>query len=141
MSANPFEDFIKFIFDKHDKENWITVYKSDPLNNSDHDGGMYCALMSKDKTEKSMDQAGWGLMIGSEAPGFCISSVDGIKKTTYYTNAHEGFLRIILNRDFHGRKEGYIEILEEFRLFYNLYFDNKTCSYIIKVSEFIFFHK
>jgi hypothetical protein len=64
-----------------------------------------------------------------------------LKKTTYYTNAHEGFLRIILNRDFHGRKDGYIEILEEFRLFYNLYFDNKTCSYIIKVSEFIFFHK
>ena len=82
---------------------------------------MYCALMSKDKTEKSMDQAGWDLMIGSEAPGFCISSVDGIKKTTYYTNAHEAFLRIILNRDFHGRKDGYIEILEEFRLFYNLY--------------------
>jgi len=130
VSANPFDDFIKFILEKYGEENWITVYKRDPINNGDHDGGMYCALVSKERTEKSMDQAGWDLMIGSGGPGFCTSYEDGIEKNTYYTNADEGFLRIVLNRDFHGRKDDYIEILEEFRLFHNLYFDNKTGFYI-----------
>lgn len=130
MSVNPFKDFIKFILEKHGEENWITVYRHDPINNSDYDGGMYCALVSKEKTEKSMDQASWDLMIGSGGPGFCTSYEDGHKKTTYYTNSDDDYLRIVLNREFHGRKDDYIEILEEFRLFHNLYFDKKTGFYI-----------
>lgn len=130
MSNNPFEDFIDFIANKHGEENWVTVYKLDSINNSDHDGGMYCALISKENTEKAMEKAGWDLMVGSGGPGFCTSYQDGESTTSYYTNSDEGFLRPVLVRDFHGRKDDYIEILEEFRLFHNLYYDEKSGSYL-----------
>lgn len=131
MSNNPFEDFIEFVIGKHGEENWVTVYKQDPINNGDHDGGMYCALVSQEKTEKAMQQTGWDLMIGSGGPVFCTTYKDGESITSYYTSSDEGFLRPVLNRDFHGRKDDYIEILEEFRLFHNLYYDKKSGSYLI----------
>ncbi|MBD2036215.1 hypothetical protein H6F76_14440 [Leptolyngbya sp. FACHB-321] len=130
MSINPFEDFIKFISDKHGEENWVTAYKHEPINNSAHDGGMYCALITQESTEKAIDQPGWDLMSGSGGPGFCISYEAEKEATTYYTNPDERFLRLVLNRDFHGRKKDYVEILEEFRLFHNLYYEIKNSSYI-----------
>ncbi|EHS7016815.1 hypothetical protein ACUB10_001073 [Escherichia coli] len=129
MTNNPFVDFIEFLTNKHGEEVWVTVYKTEEIKNTDHDGGMYCALVSKEKTEKAMNQAGWDLMIGSGGPGICTSYQDGKSINTYYKNSDNGFLRLILVRDFHGRKEKYIEILEEFRLFHNLYYDNKSGSY------------
>ncbi|SFN56590.1 hypothetical protein SAMN05660284_01778 [Formivibrio citricus] len=130
MSQNPFEDFIDFLSKKHGEELWVTVYKHEPNNDTDHDGVMYCALVSKEKTEQAMQRPGWDLMIGSGGPGFCKSYQSGEEITTYYTNLDYDFLRLILVRDFHGRKEDYIEILEEFRLFHNLYHDKKTGSFI-----------
>ena len=130
MSNNPFEDFIDFLANKHGEELWVTVYKREPINNTDHDGGMYCALVSQEKTEQAIKQPGWDLMIGSGGPGFCTSYQDCEEVTTYYTNSDDDFLRPILVRNFHGRKEDYIEILEEFRLFHNLYHDNKTGSFL-----------
>lgn len=130
MSINPFKDFINFIANQHGKENWVTVYKNSPINDSDHDGGMYCALIIPENTEEAMDQPTWDLMIGSGGPGFCISYDAEVKVTTYYSNPDEGFLRLVLNRDFHGKRSDYIEILEEFRLFFNLYYDARTESYI-----------
>lgn len=62
--------------------------------------------------------------------GFCTSFLDGEEITTYYTNSDNDFLRPVLVRDFHGRKEDYIEILEEFRLFHNLYHDNNSGSFV-----------
>lgn len=129
MTQNPFEDFIEFITNQHGEEIWITVYKTEKINNSDHDGGMYCALVSKEKTKKAMETHVWDLMIGSGGPGFCTSYENGKSLTTYYKNPDEGFLRPVLIRDFHGRKDNYIEILEEFRLFHNLYHDSKSGSY------------
>ncbi|EFE6898581.1 hypothetical protein GFB13_12435, partial [Escherichia coli] len=59
MTNNPFVDFIEFLTNKHGEEVWVTVYKTEEIKNTDHDGGMYCALVSKEKTEKAMNQAGW----------------------------------------------------------------------------------
>lgn len=129
MIRNPFDDFIESTIKKHGEEMWVTVYKMERINNSDHDGGMYCALVSKEKTKKAMEQNGWDLMIGAGGPGLCTSYKNGKSSTTYYKNSDEGFMRLVLVRDFHGRKDSYLEILEEFRLFHNLYHDAKSDSY------------
>jgi hypothetical protein len=129
MLDNPFDDFIDFLNNKHGEELWITVYKNEPINNSEQDSGMYCALVTKDKTEEAMNEAGWDLMIGCGAPGFCTSYENGKKTTTYYTNSDEDYLRLVLIRDFQGRRDGYIEILEEFRLFHNLFYCKDTGTY------------
>lgn len=129
MTQNHFEDIVEFITNQHGEEMWVTVYKTEKINNSDHDGGMYSALVSKEKTKKVMEQYGWDLMIGSGGHGFSTSYKNGKSFTTYYKNSDEGFLRPVLIRDFHGRKDNYIEILEEFRLFHNLYHDVMSGSY------------
>ena len=130
MIENPFTDFIAFIADKHGEENWVTVYKYTPIDGGDHDGGMYCALVSPDKAERALSDNSWDLMVGAGGPGFSTSYESGAKTTRYYTNADEGYLRLVLNREFHGRKEDYIEILEEFRLFHNLFHDQKTSKFL-----------
>lgn len=70
------------------------------------------------------------MIVGSGELGFSMSYEDGGEITTYYPNPDDDFLRPVLVRDFHGRKEDYIEILEEFRLFHNLYHDNESSSFI-----------
>lgn len=146
MMKNPFHDFIDFLTNKHGEEVWVTVYKREPIENKDHDGGMYCALVSKENTEDALSRASWDVSFGSGAPGFCTSYEDGKEVTTYYLNSDEGYLRPVLIRDFHGRKDTYIEILEEFRLFHNLYYyqdkglytvfdDSGDEEEVIKISE------
>lgn len=146
MHENPFNDFIASITTKHGEENWITVYKNTLINDSGHDEGMYCALVTPEKSEQAMTNISWDITIGAGSPGFSMFYEDGIRVTRYHTNTDEGYLRLVLNRDFHGRKKDYIEILEEFRLFHNLFHDQQIGNYvafddsgdeleIIKISE------
>lgn len=130
MSTNPFDDFISFITKNHGEENWVTVYKRIPITGGSEDGGMYCALVNPERTEISLSQPSWDLTIGAGGPGFCTSYENGDEVTSYYINADEGYLRLVLNRDFHGRKDDYIEVLEEFRLFHNLYCQHGGSSYL-----------
>lgn len=130
MIENPFTDFIAYIAEKHGEENWVTVYKYTPIDGGDHDGCMYCALVSPDKAVKALGDNSWDLMVGAGGPGFSTYYENDVKTTSYYTNADEGYLRLVLNRDFHDRKEDYIEILEEFRLFHNLFHDQKTAKFL-----------
>lgn len=130
MLQNYLEDFVEFLTGKHGEELWVTVYKREPINNTDHDGGMYCSLVEKEKTMDAMQRPGWDLMVGSGGPGFCTSFQDGEEVTTYYTSSDTEFLRPVLVRNFYGKKEDYIEILEEFRLFHNLYHCSKNGSYL-----------
>lgn len=130
MTANPFEDFLQYVGKNYGEENWVTVYKDIETSDNSEDGGLYCALVSKDQTEKALNQTRWDVMIGAGGPGFCTYYEDGKSITTYYNAEEEGFLRLVLNRDFHGRENNYIEILEEFRLFHNLYFRTRDATYI-----------
>lgn len=51
-------------------------------------------------------------------------------KVKYFPHGNiEGFQPVVLERHFHGIKDDYEEISEEFRLFHNLYFDAKTNKY------------
>lgn len=130
MVKHPFDDFIDFLNNKHGEEVWVTVYKSDKIGSNNFDGAMYCALVDQENTADAMSRNGWDLTIGSGGPGFCTYYEEGEEITEYYANSDEGFLRPILVRDFHGRKDDYIEIIEEFRLFHNLYHDPKSNTYM-----------
>ncbi|WMW64008.1 hypothetical protein [Nitratidesulfovibrio liaohensis] len=130
MCANPFDDFISFITQKHGEENWVTVYKSIPINKGSEDGGMYCALVSPEKAKNALCQPNWDLLIGTDSPGFSTSYENGVGNIRYCTKFDEDLLRLVLNRDFYGRKNNYTEIIEEFRLFHNLYYHHDTSSYL-----------
>jgi hypothetical protein len=129
MSKQPLDDYLDFIKNKHGEENWITVYKDIGEPGDREDGGFYCALVTQHMTARAMDNSSWDLMIGSGSPGFTSSYDNGVEVTTYQRDSYDGLRRLVLYRDFHGRKENYLEILEEFRLIHNLYCDEKAGIY------------
>lgn len=131
MATNPFNDFIESIVHNHGEENWVTVYKNLPIaEKGDEDGGMYCALVEFDQTEHALGQFSWDIRVAAGRPGFCVTYEDGEEITSYHTNPDERYKRIVLVRDFAGLKDNYVEILEEFRLFHNLYYDKKMSVYL-----------
>ena len=124
------KDYEEFIKSNHGDDNWITVYKSLPISDKDNDAGMYCALVSKNETNKTMQNDGWDISIGKGGSGFSYTSEKGEKLVSYHLNIDEPFLRLILVRDFNGIVENSVEVLEEFRLLFNLYHDKKNNRFL-----------
>ncbi|MBE8233594.1 MAG: hypothetical protein HAW67_07630 [Endozoicomonadaceae bacterium] len=122
MPNNSFNDTIDFLKNKHGEQKWTTVYET----NSDDNQYLYCAFVAKEAIDKAMNNVNWDVMIGSGGPGIIESS----EEVTYHTNINEPFLRLVLDRDFHGIKNSYLEILEEFRLFHNLYYEKDSNTYL-----------
>lgn len=119
-----------FITQKHGEENWVTVYRLLPISDSEQDAGMYCALVTQDSTDQAMSNTGWDIGFGQGGSGFSCTSEDGKSKVDYNLNIDDPFLRLVLQRDFNGLCENYCEILEEFRLLYNLFYDPNKNIYL-----------
>ena len=94
-----------------------------PLYLSDKEGGrdhvIYCALIPSGQIKEILKNSSWDFMLG--AAGMPDGSINGIKP-------------LVIDRSFYEIKDSYREISEEFRLFHNLYHDEKTNKYI-KIDE------
>ncbi len=123
------QDIVEHITGKHGHEMWIPLYKKITKSDRSEDGSYYCALVSKGATEKAMEQSTWDLMLRGGGPTFITTYGEGGALSTYHERSDDEFRRIVIGRDFHGRKDNYFEISEEFRLFHNLYFDNKKSTF------------
>lgn len=124
------KEYESFITQKHGEENWVTVYRLLPISDSEQDAGMYCALVAQDSTDQAMSNTGWDIGFGQGGTGFSCTSEDGKSKVDYNLNIDDPFLRLVLRRDFNGLCENYCEILEEFRLLYNLFYDLNKKIYL-----------
>jgi len=109
-------------------EEWITLYFYESYP---HGSRCYhCALIPKRQVERAVKDAGWDLMIGNGLPGFSQSHVSGKMKTRYERFSSLPIEPLILRRSFHGLKPDQFDILEEFRLFHNLYHDRRNEKYV-----------
>jgi hypothetical protein len=146
MAENLMEYLVKHITAKHGEETWVPLYKWISKPDKSEDGSYFCALVSKEASEEAMESSDWDLMLRGGGPTFITSYEDGEPASTYHERPDEEFRRLVIGRDFHGRKDNYFEISEEFRLFHNLYFDAKKSVYstfddsgdeleVVKVSE------
>ncbi|TKD45720.1 hypothetical protein [Azotobacter chroococcum] len=130
MTKTPLDDFLEFIDQKHGEESWVSLYKKISKDDKSEDGILYSTLVSQNATERAMSQSSWDLMLGGGAPGFVIGSENGKEVVTYLPQSDSEYRRVVLYREFHGRKDNYFEISEEFRLFHNLYLDQKSSTYL-----------
>jgi hypothetical protein len=130
MTKTPLDDFLEFIEKKHGEETWVSLHKRISTDDGSEDGGFYSSLVSQSATEAALNQPSWDLMLVGGGPDFVTSHENGEEHTKYIPQGDGEFTRIVLYRDFHGRKDDYFEILEELRLFHNLYFDQKTRTYL-----------
>ena len=111
------------------KEEWVTAYSShrDEFELST----TYCALISNDNVKKSLENPSWDLSIGDGLPYFSSQFDDGKEICTYRTYADGQVVPLIIRRSFDGMKDGYWEISEEFRHYFNLYDDRPNNKFIL----------
>lgn len=108
----------------------LTVYFSD-YGSGDHNYGVYCALVPIDQKKDVLSNYTWDLTIGSGVPGSCVYYDEGVETPEYHRfGSDNGIEPLVICRDFHGFKDDYKEISEEFRLFHNLYHDQVNNKYI-----------
>lgn len=108
---------------------WITAYRN--VNTETENSGIFCALIPSVSLDDALREPSWDLRIGSGMPG-CTVRYEGDSEVTSYDRFgdHGGIEPLIILRSFHGVRERYVEVLEEFRLFHNLYHDCQSDQYI-----------
>ncbi len=110
-------------------ENWVHTYLID--DNEKQKIALFSALIPKDQVADVLKESSWDISIGDGLPGEIIYYEDGLREIQYTHFTDAGAIQpLVLVRGFHGIKTGYVEILEEFRLFHNLYHDIETNRYI-----------
>ncbi|MBX3390514.1 MAG: hypothetical protein KF691_13780 [Phycisphaeraceae bacterium] len=107
----------------------LTVYLSDIRDQ--HNYGVYAALIPTEQVAKSLKSTNWDLSHGSGLPGAVEYHQQGSKRVEYHRfGDDDGIEPLVIDRDFHGARERYTEISEEFRLFHRLYHDQKLNQFI-----------
>ena len=111
------------------------VYAQDEAISDVDQGGLYCALIPLSMKEKVLTSYHWDLTIGNGRPGLCSHYEKGKEITEYYRVPDDGFEPLVHWRHF-PNKDGYIEISEEFRFYFDLYEDRSDKDTI----KFLIFH-
>lgn len=104
------EETIQFLKEKHGYETWVTVYQLKETHNPYVMFSLYSSLISKKQLKSSISVAEWDVLMLGKYPDFAN--------------------RLVILREFHGMKTDYVEVCEDFRLFHNIYYDNKTSRYL-----------
>ena len=124
----------KFFAENLPTSPWLTVY------DSKHDGKdditIFSGLVPTENIKKSLESDSWDISIGQGGPGFVTYYNQGEdERTEYKRNLNDFQIEpIVIYREFHGMKENYQEIQEEFRLFHNLYEDPKR-NVLVKIHD------
>ena len=112
----------------------VVVYDS-PTADDFREGPDYfvcCTMIPSAGVEQSLSTSSWGSQVECDLPGTITECKEnGKKSVTYHRFGNdEGLEPLVFKREFHGVREDYLEISEEFRLFHNLYHDRQGNRYI-----------
>ena len=107
----------------------VTVYRSD--RGEQFHRGIFCALIPSDQIEQALSNSSWDLSHGGGIPGTSDRFIDEEWKVEYLRYGDDsGVEPLVIDREYHGIRDDYKEISEEFRLFHKLYHDRKSDEYL-----------
>jgi hypothetical protein len=122
------DEALKLLRDGEQKQ-WLIAEWSWHISGSGN-GGVYLGFVRGDIAEKFLDDATWNVMKGDGLTNFSIRWEDGEKRTEYSYDPISGkSWPLVIYRNFHGLEQDQFDLLEEFRLFHNLWHDRKNDSY------------
>jgi hypothetical protein len=110
-------------------ELWFPAYRID--DSQTQRLAFFSALIPKSRIKTVIRRRDWDISIGHGSPGYETVYKSGDQEIKYFHFYEKNQIQpLILVRQFHNVKPDYIEILEEFRLFHNLYHVQKNNTYI-----------
>lgn len=114
---------------------WTVVYKSWSTDGQGN-GGVYCAFAPLTYRKRALDGPGWDLMVTDGRPGFSQGPGENGELVTKYHREGGGreVEPLVLLRGFHGVSPSCLEIIQEFRLFHNLWWDDER-QVLMKAHE------
>jgi hypothetical protein len=120
-------------------EPWVTVYFDKVTENENL--GVFSALIPNTYVETSLSRVDWDFNLEAGHPS-CVVSYDQDHEETSYQRfgKSNGIEPFVIHRDFHGIRDSYNEILEEFRHFHQLYHDfekNHLLKFDDRGNEFV----
>lgn len=106
----------------------VTVYLSESKDSYNH--FIYCALIPYAQIERALSSPSWDLSHGQGMPGAVVYHEDREERVEYLRYGNDnGIEPLVIDRYFHGMRDDYTEICEEFRLFHQLYHDRRQDHY------------
>ena len=124
-----FKDLHGFIQDELGTEQWIPIYVH--IQEPHKSIRMLGALLPVSSIEESLESTDWEFLYSGGSPDQITYYKDGESETRYFRYGNdEGIEPLVLCRDFYGLRTSYRECAEEFRMYFNLYFDDRTDKYI-----------
>lgn len=79
-----------------------------------------------------VNSGGWDIHIGDGGPAVWTSFSEGAEKQTYTPFGNdEGIEPLVIHRGFHGMREGFVELVQEFRLYYNLFLEPSNRRFLL----------
>ncbi len=116
------ESAVKMFFADFKANELVTFFSSNDTDDSSV--GFYSGLIPYKYLDECMKRTSWDVMVGDGRPASCQFMESGKKKVAYYRlGSEEEFETLVHRRSFHGVREPYFEINEEFRFFHDLYHD------------------
>src|SRR5258708_27377151 len=126
------EDWRKDRINQIGAESWITVYEIAKAETERLT--IYSALVPNRLVKQVLGNPRWDLSIGDGLPGCAVYyNTDGKEKRRIvyeHFGKNNRIMPLVIHRTFYGLREPYNEVLEEFRLFHNLYFDPNNRKYL-----------
>lgn len=123
------QNMLRWINSQIQPNEMLTVYFNDVISN--HSISIYCALLPNDQLNDRLNETSWDLCFGDGLPGAVRYHREDGEQVIYLRFGEDnGVEPLVICREFHGMREDYPEISEEFRLFHRLYYDRKQEQYI-----------
>lgn len=117
ITLTKFRDYVE---NKMGQEEWVSVIEFFDSGKEVDRGAYFSALIANDKVESVLKKYDWDLRIGSGRPGFSTTYEGEQELTEYYRYYEDGIEPLVYWRTFSGHSESYVEVSEEFRLYFDL---------------------
>lgn len=100
---------------------WFSAYRY--TRSADHKLTLFSALVPPALVPTLVkNSGGWDIHIGDGGPSVWTSWPGGMAKHTYTPlGRDDGVEPLVIHRGFHGMREDFIELAQEFRLYFNLF--------------------
>ena len=116
---------VEYITNTYGKEDWVQVAGSKELYESD--ANFWCGIVEENHINSIYNSYGWDVSKGTDGPGFMQTGGETLYKRCFGDD--EGHENIVHYREFFGVCHNYYEISEEFRLLFNLFYNEETKNY------------